>query len=411
MITTHLDFYDDPSGSVLKGRLPSIDDVPDFIKTAERLSEETRNALPDDVFALVALDGGRKMRKYACVDKGNTALSVIYFLENKDQLPVEAQKTAAVNLITACGWHGIQPPLELEKTALVGAAMGALTLAQGVGRGHKDYQRRKQLMAQGVPASQAFQEKASELVGSQVMPYGREKLSSLRPHVDVTGKQPPPQFEQETGERFALVKEGERRYPIDTATQVQRACTYFSKYASRFSPVDRHVYCSNVRRRADELGLKIPETIAKYGSATMAADAGVQIYRRQRMFREGTSEHSLLQEMREKCASIRPEVMAVALEKFDQQHNLDRLWDNGLDDPYLSIFGVEKVAEYSFVDGNDTVTEERLKLCAKRCKKQVEDLFDDDMAEEFAKDPVQIFDSLPLDSKRIIMRVAQSVEE
>jgi hypothetical protein len=101
----------------------------------------------------------------------------------------------------------------------------------------------------------------------------------------------------------------------------------------------------------------------------------------------------------------------VALEKFDRQNNLDQLWDNGLDDPYYSIFGVEKVAEYSFVDGNDTITEERLKICGRKCKKQVEELFDEDMAEEFAKDPVQIFSSLPLDSKRIMMRVAQQVEE
>jgi hypothetical protein len=517
MINSHLDFYDDPTGSVLKGRLTSIDAVPDFIKTAERLDATELNKLPDDVFALVAFDGGRKMRKFACVDKGNTALSVIYFMENRDRLPVEAQKTAAANLITACGWYGMAPPAELEKaargvlrrlkrrlrpriegmaevlddpgigamfraadrqraaarglkrsagkatpsnilsesvtkragmekSALVGAAMGALTMAQGVSQGHKDYKKRQAAMKAGVPAGEAFKMKAGELTGSQVMPYGRgsektagalktsvktvkrlsalnqaqktlsrskgmDKKASLDPHVDITGQQPPPQVEKETGRRYALVKEGEARYPIDTAMQVQKAFAYFEKYASRFTPHERHLYCMKVANRAAELGLKVPETIAKYGADTMAKDAGVQIYRRQRMFREGTSEHGLLQEMREKCASIRPEVMAVALEKFDRQNNLDQLWDNGLDDPYYSIFGVEKVAEYSFVDGNDTITEERLKICGRKCKKQVEELFDEDMAEEFAKDPVQIFSSLPLDSKRIMMRVAQQVEE
>lgn len=421
MINSHLDFYDDPSGSVLKGRLPSIDDVPDFIKTAERLSESELNKLPDDVFALVALDGGRKMRKFACVDKGNTALSVIYFLENRDRLPVEAQKTAAANLIKACGWYDMAPPQELQKVALLGAAMGALTMAQGVGEGHKDFKKRQAAMQAGMPASQAFKLKAGELTGSGVMPYGTEgdkpyspqgeKMASLRPHVDITGKQPPPQVERETGRFYALVKEGGARYPIDTAAQVEKAFSYFAKHASSFTPHERHVYCANVSRRADELGMRIPEAIAKYGSATMAKDAGVQIYRRQRMFREGTSEHSLLQEMREKCASIRPEVMAVALEKFDREHNLDQMWDNGLPDPYYSIFGVEKVAEYSFVDGNDTITEERLKRCAKECREEIEELFEEDLAEEFAKDPVQIFDSLPLDSKRIIMRLGQQVEE
>jgi hypothetical protein len=267
-------------------------------------------------------------------------------------------------------------------------------------------------MRAGVPAGEAFKMKAGELSGSHVMPHGRgEKMASLKPHVDITGQQPPAQVEKETGRRYALVKEGEARYPIDTAMQVQRAFTYFEKYASRFTPHERHLYCMKVSNRAAELGLKVPDTISKYGAVTMAKDASVQVYRRQRLFREGTSEHSLLQEMREKCASIKPEVLAVALERFDRAHNLDQMWDNGLADPYFSVFGMEKVAEYSFVDGNDTITEERLKICGRKCKKQIEDLFDEDMADEFSRDPVQIFDSLPLDSKRIMMRVAQQVEE
>lgn len=109
MIDSHLDFYDDRTGSVLRSRIPNRGDIPDFIKTAERLSSGERRKLPDDVFALVAFDGGSKLRKFACVDKGNTALSVIYFLENKDRLPVEAQKTAAANLLTACDWYSLAP--------------------------------------------------------------------------------------------------------------------------------------------------------------------------------------------------------------------------------------------------------------------------------------------------------------
>lgn len=527
MINSPLDFYDDPSGSVLKGRLTSIDAVPDFIKTAERMDEETLNKLPDDVFALVALDGGRKMRKFACVDKGNTALSVIYFMENKDQLPIEAQKTAAANLITACGWYDLAPPAELEKVAsdprqlawenrwevkrkkalgpmpsdpgakaawvekarawekknpgsdsylmpgtvdtpkpgstppwtkkakvekvaLLGAAMGALTMGQGIAEGHKDYKKRQAAMKAGVPAGQAFKMKSGELAGSNVMPYGRGgektaaafvppkvkpvkavkpfkpkplkqpkpkvvtmKKASLEPHVDITGRQPPPQVVKETGRFYALTKEGGARYPIDTAMQVQRAYTYFEKYAGSFAPHERREFCANVCRRADELGLKIPANIAKYGSAKMAEDVGVQIYRRQRLFREGTSEHSLLQEMREKCASIRPEVLAVALEKFDRDNNLDQQWDNGLPDPYYSVFGVEKVAEWTFVDGNDRIDETRLNRLSKEVtfRKTICEHFGKDMLEEFVSNPKQIFDSLPLDSKRIIMRMSQQVEE
>jgi hypothetical protein len=520
MINAMLDFYDDPTGSVLKEKIPSVADLPNFIKTAERLTDGEMCKLPDDVFALVMFDGGTKLRKYACVDKGNTALSVIYFMENKDALPEEAQKTAAVNLCRACNWYSMLPPDELmlaagmekeaikkllrkgayhvgkgagklsekvrevlqkgayhagkgagsvarmvkgsssglsehgvEKQALVGGLITAATMAQGMGEAHKKQQMRKQMLAGGVPGSQVM--KAGELTGSSPMPHGQEpektarklpltrkmrqeifekarkkfpweglrskrprvppapkvKTAALEPYVDVTGKQPPPKIERVTGTRFALVKEGEAKYPIDTAEQVQRAFSYFDRYMERFTPAERHQYCVKVAARAGELGLRVPELVEKYGSMTLAPDAHVAIYTRQRLFREGTSEHGLLEEMKTKCAAIKPEVLAVALENFDRETDLDQMWDNGIPDPYFSVFGKVAEAQYSFVHGNDTINEERLKRCARECKDQIKDLFGDDMAEEFAKDPVQIFDSLPLDSKRIIMRVGQQVEE
>jgi len=410
MINALLDMYDDPSGIVLKEKVASLEDVPEFIKQAERLDRETLDKLPDDVFALVMLDSGDKMRKYACTDKGNTALSVLYFMETKNNLPAEAQKTAAKNLMEACRWYSMEPPAELEKTALLGPAMGAVTLGMGAMEGNRRYKQRKAALQQGATGSQIM--KMSEM-GANIMPKTKvpEKTASLKPHVDITGKHPPQQVTQETGRFYALTKEGGARYPIDTMGQVQKAITYFEKYAERFTPPDRHLFCANVSRRADELGVPVTEKIAKYGASTMAQDAPVAIYQRQRMFREGTSEHGLLQEMREKCASIKPEFLAVTLENFDKQAGLDRLWDNGLPDPYYSIFGVEKRAEYSFTTANDTINETRLKRCAKECKKQVQDLFNEDVAEEFSKDPVQIFDSLPLDQKRIIMRLASQVEE
>jgi len=86
---TVIDFYDDPSGTVLKTKL-AFAQLPDYIRQADYQSEEKLAALPDDAFALVMVDQGNKIRKFACVDKGNTALSTLYFLENKDKLSEEA---------------------------------------------------------------------------------------------------------------------------------------------------------------------------------------------------------------------------------------------------------------------------------------------------------------------------------
>ena len=115
-----LDAGDDYNGAVLRSIFPTRGDVPELIKQADAdfLRGERRDTLPDDVFALVLRDGDVTLRKYACVDAGNTALNVEYFMKTGYKLPEEAQKVAAANLCAACGWYGIEPPAELQKVAI-----------------------------------------------------------------------------------------------------------------------------------------------------------------------------------------------------------------------------------------------------------------------------------------------------
>lgn len=113
-----LDVYDDYSGEVLRSIFPRHEGVPEVIKQAHLITPEERAALPDDVFSLVLHNDGVSFRKYACTDAGNTALSVEYFLKTAHKLPAEAQKVAAENLVSACGWYGIEPPEQLQKVAI-----------------------------------------------------------------------------------------------------------------------------------------------------------------------------------------------------------------------------------------------------------------------------------------------------
>lgn len=141
-----LDWYDD-KGATLKGLYPKSSDVPSVIKTAA--VEKDPDRLPNNAFALVATDDGKVLRKFACYNPGTTAMSVIYFLEHGDKLPLEAQKLASANLIDACAKHGIKIPSALEKRAgllanpyvqsgLAGAAGGALGGAIGGAVGRPD---------------------------------------------------------------------------------------------------------------------------------------------------------------------------------------------------------------------------------------------------------------------------------
>ncbi len=118
-----LDRYDDVDGA-------SLHDIPgalELSKLGSVFTHDELNRLPDDTFALILQDGDVTMKKFSMADAGNTALSVIYFLENGHKLPVEAQKVAAANLLKGCGWYGIPVSDELEKVAF--GAMGLINTA------------------------------------------------------------------------------------------------------------------------------------------------------------------------------------------------------------------------------------------------------------------------------------------
>lgn len=114
-----LDVYDDVRGELFRTIYPTRTEVPELIKSAHFLTEVERRSLPDDVFALVLRDGDVTLRKFACIDPGNVALSMLYFEKTAHRLPDEAKKVAAKNLLVADGWY---------KEAGIGGA-----LAKGVG--------------------------------------------------------------------------------------------------------------------------------------------------------------------------------------------------------------------------------------------------------------------------------------
>lgn len=113
-----LDVYDDTEGTVLRELFSSSEEIPDMAKEAHALSAEDRSNLPDEAFALVLVNDGVELKKFATVDETNTALSVMYFSKTAHRLPEEAQSVAAENLWAACDMHGLEAPEWLKKTAL-----------------------------------------------------------------------------------------------------------------------------------------------------------------------------------------------------------------------------------------------------------------------------------------------------
>jgi hypothetical protein len=462
-----LDVCDDHDGAVLRAVYPTFEDIPATVKEAHALSAEDRRTLPDDVFALVLLNNGESLRKYACIDEGSTTLSVEYFMKTAHKLPVEAQKTAAANLVTACGWYGIETPEPLQKIALgLGTALTALTVPsvvkgthaqiknnlsnvkalEGAGAGVVTPQMMKgaeasgtELMPNQQPANPAVTPsktvvlktaKAEQLAVTQPLlqeqPKKLPQAGHLHPTVDVTNATHPKYVTEKKASLFAVPSQN--KYPLDDYKQVQAASSYFDEYSNRMEPALRHEFAVNFMKRASALGMKIDnQDLKKYGSEGFAPEAEIKAaFDIRRLEFVNNDEALTLLGAVEKVARTRiwrdadvvhdmaPEEVCALVAEFDKVAGLDHRYDKDIPDPYYSIFGFEKDAEdeasWSDQIGNDMVTSEDLNRLAQIGAFGVKATFGSEFQEEFLKDPVGMYKSLPRTQKKMLIRMANSTQ-
>lgn len=449
-----LDIYDDFQGEVLRSVYPEQGAIPDFVKSAQVLSAEDHDRLPDDAFALVLVNEGQRLRKYACIDRGNTELATQFFLKTAHKLPVEAQKVAAENIRRVRAWYGMDENGEIHKIAMgLGTAITALTAVPILSGTHQEIkERREATNALGGDGRVVTPEerdrfrsmmKSADVTGTADMPYVASTTPSasktvvkkvagaaaepdlvppvsgenpttlpqgktLRPHVDVSNKEPPKVVTEKKAEAYALP--ALERYPLDSYVHVKTAGEYFDQYGRHMDPESRHEYCVNLVKRADALGIPVSFDIRKYGSEGYAPseelELGYNCRRNALLADPGDASLSLLDALYEKRASVEPDVFCLALSEFDKHAAIDFRYDRGILDPYYSTFGSKTAAAWSEVMGNDMVTEQDLRRLAKIGQKALKSTFTEEFASEFRKDPVGIFKSLPRDQKKILMRMA-----
>ena len=403
------DFYDD-HGAFLREKLAGHK-VPEAIEQATVLDPQDLSGLPDNAFAGVIRNGEETLRKYACVDKGNTIVSALYFLESQYNFPSGAKTKIANNLMSACRYFEVVPPPALAKLA------AGRTLIQGDGA---------EII---VPRKQ---EKNAELTGTSLMPVtagpaqkprDKSKLASepviSDPYVDVTSHVVGPRrtYDDMPDSMYAMVdRDGQRDFPLQTWDQVKTACDFFEDSWKRMHPRTRHQFCTKVAARADHIGMDASHIIRKYGSVGFAHPGEIDfaVETRRQMWREGNDDAmSLLDGLMEKQASgeLEPEVFAEALFELDKIAGADRYYDKAVVDPWASTFGIIKEAAWRWASGNDVLTEDELKNFVKTQKQFLGEHFSEDVAEALCKNPVQVFDSMPLPEQRVIARLAHQQSE
>jgi hypothetical protein len=223
----------------------------------------------------------------------------------------------------------------------------------------------------------------------------------LEPHINVQGAEPPSETKLKVSS-YALLD----RYPLDNYAQVKTAAIYFDANWQGFTPYQRHLYCSNMVKRADELCIPVSDMARKYGSATYAPAEDIEVALSMRRSILPEQQVDLLDKLAATRPTIPPELFACALEEFDKVAGLHHYYDQELYDSFYSTFGFVKQAEYSETIGTEYINESRLKELAISGYAFIKRRFGEDLADEFRKDPVGIFKSLPLEQKTVIMRVA-----
>lgn len=400
---TVLDPYDDEFESLqqmLKGR-----EAPDFIKTASIMDREDLQRLPDHAFAMVVVGDGYSMRKYACVDPAHVTVNVMYFLEHADELPEDAKEKVAHNLLRACNHFSITPPAQLTKIA---AGKKVLIKSEGA----------------VITVPKPNRVKTGDLNGSPVMPMSARpslaKLSSVIDDPYVTPGSPNPRRAQHYNPSVCALDDGS--LPLATYGQVKEAMAFFTTFNGDMHPRQRHEMCVKIASRADALGITVDEVIRKYGSRTFETSVFLKAaaMTRKQIWAEmenGEAPH-LLDQILEKqaSASITPDVFAEVLAELDVQTGIDRYWDSSIPDPWFSTFGHCKLAqesdEWRWTQGTEYLTSSQLENFVKSedGKCAVKHAFDEKLAEGIAKSPIPVFDSLPIDTKRAIARMAQQHE-
>jgi hypothetical protein len=344
-------------------------------------------------------------------------------------LPEEARKTAAQNLVKACGWYGLEPQEELLKEAL--GLMGAANLAvmgpsvvKGTNQAMKQNMSNVRAMEGGGAVIPPVLMKAGEVSGTYDAPFqppgdlSREvavkknlptnlianKTAGLSPHVDVTGRS----AHKPSMEKKATLTAVGDRYPLDSYRDVKTANQYYEEWRRIMPPADRHEYAVSLVKRASELGIQVSEEARRDGSEAYAPAAEIKVaFDARRLYMEEGPARDMLEGLWRDRPLVSPDVFCEALGQIDKIAMVDWQYGRNIPDPWASTYGFEKKAEEDvWLSGNDYCTKQQIENFGLTGYSTIEGSYGSDFADEFRKDPWGIFQSLPLLQKRRLCRMA-----
>jgi hypothetical protein len=491
-MSTVIDFHDD--GGLLLVR--EAEAIPDYIKQASAISLKEVDELPEDLFALVLVDGSKRLRKYACHDPAHTEISTFYLLRTYPKLTPDAVKVAAANLIQNRQIYHLPAEPMLAKLAETGGEPTGLGNVAEPKQGPKEtgeatsggqtpeqklmptdkvhptgpdtmeageskeranqvedlllkyIENRREGLKMKVAAGQfglpSIPEKMED--PSQAAFDARDQARSSRPadvHVgalmpkvgDLTGTEAmpvgaKPKMPKDVKKMAAwgnMVLQGgrtvEQLWPaqvktarhagplaIDTLEEIAEAEEVFSnsvKLAS-IDPSYRAPVARAIAERKAELGLGPSVGVAEYAGEFYKAgeDLFYAMMTRKRLAeRMGKqADYSMLPELRK---NLPAQAYAEKLAELDRRYGLDGYWNTEwIDDPWKATLAFEKRATIVYSKGDVFVADKHLEWLAQHERQHLTKILDEDMVEEFCKNPIPVFNSMPEPMKKVLGRLA-----
>ena len=373
-----IDHHDDLCESFLS----AID--PDAVGEIMKISSWKESAdLLDRDFALIIVDDeGKEHRKFACFDPGNALMSEWYLLNAEHELGDGAVKVAAANIASALEHFGLEPTPATVYLADQHAGEDArrVKLADAM-RGYG-------------PSASPMTAAGGATIGAVGGAATGARMGGIRGAIG--GALGGGMLGGAAGKYTQTVKAASA---FDVLNEVVDRWDYMDYY-------DKHSVAVDLVKEASVVGASVPDYIYQY--------SGTELNPRFEKIASDRANFTAKEELQEgyrrlaKMASaMNPDDVVEAMHLLDEQAGLYHRYGDRIPDPLLSVYGITKEAEYSWIQGADYVTEGMLKRYAgSYASNRMEDTFTEEIKDKFRANPVEVFKSMPDEQKLLVARLA-----
>ena len=304
IMSMSLDVVDEVLSGNFEKLAEVVEPLSDSAKVAYVPSIEEQHSRNEKDFGLVLFHPQSGiMHKFALYTPELVELNLAYLDDKKDSLPDEVVKVAATNLVAAANLKNIDIP-----------------------DGLSEFKESKTYIPNIVDVREIDNINYTEKVATNQEPT-----------------------------TFAL--QAEKKYPLDTANNVDEAVAYFDRYHRDFDDVSQKLeYSVNTKIAADSHNISIEGTeVAKYAnlsSEVFNKDFSDHMKIRESYLKPETKEKVLetYNDLSKRADEIGPVKTAEVLYQIDKEAGLNHIYGSGVEDPVIATLG-EPYVENDTIDG------------------------------------------------------------